>query len=66
MALIQPFARHSGARALAREPERLGVVLGAGLGFRLSPAWRAMFNYDAEIRGSDVAHLLSAGLKGNW
>jgi hypothetical protein len=48
------------------EPDRFAVMLGGTLNARFSTAWRAFASYDAEIRGGDLAHLVGAGLKGNW
>jgi hypothetical protein len=38
-------------------------MLGASIGLRLSPQWNAFVGYDAEIRGKDVANLVSGGIK---
>ena len=48
------------------QPERFAVMLGAALTARVTPTWRAFASYDAELRGSDVSHLVSGGVKGNW
>ncbi len=48
------------------QPDRTAALLGGGLTIGFAPQWRAFANYDAEIRGSDVAHLFSGGLKVQW
>jgi uncharacterized protein with beta-barrel porin domain len=48
------------------QPARLAGLLGAGMTLRLNPMWRAFVGYDAEVRGGNVAHLVTGGLKANW
>jgi outer membrane autotransporter protein len=48
------------------QPDRFAVMLGAAVTTRFAPAWRTFASYDAEIRGGDLSHLVSAGVKGNW
>ena len=38
-------------------------MLGASIGVRLNPRTNAFVSYDAEIRGKDVANLVSGGVK---
>ena len=47
-------------------PDRTAVMLGGALTARVTQAWRAFASYDAEIRGGDVSHLVSGGVKGSW
>jgi hypothetical protein len=47
-------------------PDPFAVMLGGALNVRVAQAWRVFGSYDAELRGDDVAHLVSAGVKGNW
>jgi hypothetical protein len=47
-------------------PDPFAVMLGGALGVRVTQAWRAFASYDAELRGDDLGHLVSAGVKGNW
>jgi outer membrane autotransporter protein len=47
-------------------PARLAGLFGAGATLRLNPMWRAFVGYDAEVRGGNVAHLVTGGLKANW
>jgi hypothetical protein len=47
-------------------PDPFAVMLGGALNVRVTRAWRAFASYDAELRGDDLAHLVSAGVKGNW
>lgn len=46
------------------QPDRFATMIGAAVTTRFSPTWRSFASYDAEIRGGDVAHLLSGGIKG--
>jgi len=48
------------------QPNRTSERLGASLSARVTPLWLAFVSYDADIRGSDVGHFLSGGLKGKW
>ena len=48
------------------QPDRFAVMLGGAVTTRVSPGWRAFASYDAELRGGDVTHLVSGGVKGNW
>ena len=48
------------------QPDRFAVMLGSAVTTRVSPGWRAFASYDAELRGGDVTHLVSGGVKGNW
>jgi hypothetical protein len=48
------------------QPARLAGLFGAGATLRLNPMWRAFVGYDAEVRGGNVAHLVTGGLKANW
>jgi fibronectin-binding autotransporter adhesin len=48
------------------QPARLGGLFGAGASLQLAPQWRGFVSYDAEVRGGDVAHLVTAGLKVDW
>lgn len=47
-------------------PNRTSEMLGASLRARLAPLWLAFLSYDAEIRGSDVGHFVSGGIKVSW
>ena len=47
-------------------PNRTSEMLGASVKFRVAPLWLAFVSYDAEIRGSDVGHFFSGGVKVNW
>jgi hypothetical protein len=47
-------------------PNRTSERLGASLNARLAPQWLAFVSYDAELRGSDVGHFFSGGVKMNW
>ena len=47
-------------------PDRTAVMLGAAISAQLAPMWRMTIAYDAELRGSDVSHVGTAGLKVNW
>jgi hypothetical protein len=47
-------------------PNRTSEMLGASVNVRLAPLWLAFVSYDAEIRGSDVGHFLSGGVKASW
>jgi hypothetical protein len=48
------------------QPDRTAGLFGASLALRLAPQWRAFATYDAQVRGSDFAHLVSGGVKANW
>jgi uncharacterized protein with beta-barrel porin domain len=48
------------------QPDRTAGLFGASLSLRLAPQWRAFATYDAELRGGDVAHLVSGGVRGSW
>jgi hypothetical protein len=48
------------------QPARLAVMLGAALTARVTGGWRTFASHDAELRGSDVTHLISGGIKGSW
>jgi outer membrane autotransporter protein len=48
------------------QPDRFGVMLGGGITASLASNWRASFNYDAELRGDDIAHTGSARVKVRW
>ena len=62
--IADPTATTFPVTALATD--RLGEMLGASLGLRLNPEWNAFVSYDAEIRGRDVANLVSGGVKVKW
>jgi hypothetical protein len=47
-------------------PNRTSERLGASLNARVAPLWLAFVSYDAELRGSDVGHFFSGGVKVNW
>jgi hypothetical protein len=48
------------------QPARLAGLIGAMASVELTPQWRGFVSYDAELRGGDVAHFVTAGLKLKW
>jgi uncharacterized protein with beta-barrel porin domain len=48
------------------QPDRLAGLFGVGASLQLTPQWRGFISYDAELRGGDVAHFVTAGLKVKW
>jgi outer membrane autotransporter protein len=48
------------------QPNRTSERLGGSVNVRLAPLWLAFTSYDAEIRGRDVGHFLSGGVKVSW
>ncbi|MGD9847164.1 autotransporter outer membrane beta-barrel domain-containing protein [Pseudorhodoplanes sp.] len=48
------------------QPDRFAVMLGGAMTARLAAWLRAFASYDAELRGGDVSHLVSGGLRWNW
>jgi hypothetical protein len=47
-------------------PNRTSERLGGSLNLRWARQWLTFASYDAEIRGSDVAHVVSGGIKVSW
>ena len=47
-------------------PDRLSERLGAGVNVGIAPTTLAFVTYDAEIRGKDVAQLVSGGVRVKW
>ncbi len=47
-------------------PNRTSEMLGGSVNVRVAPQWLAFMSYDAEIRGSDVGHFVSGGVKASW
>ena len=48
------------------QPDRVEETVGCGIALRISPMLMAQAHYDADIRGSDLAHLVSGGLRVAW
>jgi hypothetical protein len=51
--------------ASGRDGENSGIV-GTGVTVQFAPRWRAFVNYDAEVRGGNVTHIGSGGIKVIW
>jgi len=37
------------------QPDRAAALLGAGITAQFTPVWKAFVNYDADLRGNEVA-----------
>ena len=48
------------------QPDRTAALLGAGLSAQFTPVWKAFANYDADLRGNEVAQVISGGVKASW
>ncbi len=48
------------------QPPRLAGLFGASLSLGFTPACRAFVAYDAQLRGGEVAHLVSGGVRLTW
>ena len=48
------------------QPDRTAALLGAGITAQFTPVWKAFANYDADLRGNEVAQVISGGIKATW
>ena len=48
------------------QPDRTAALLGAGISAQFTPMWKAFANYDADLRGNEVAQMISGGIKATW